>query len=143
LVTGSRFWTDQATVWEALNSQIKLGPMTLVHGDAPGADEIADEWGQFILDKLRFMAVMYDKDGFSLTIEKHPARKPCETPGCWDHSFKALGKGAGPIRNQVLVDRGADICLAFPLPDSRGTFDCIHRAKYAGIPIEIFKPEGE
>lgn len=28
----------------------------------------------------------------------------------------------------------ADVCLAFPLPDSRGTQDCIRTAQAAGIP---------
>lgn len=42
---------------------------------------------------------------------------------------------AGLVRNQLMVDLGADICLAFPLPGSRGTWDCMGRAEAAGIKV--------
>jgi hypothetical protein len=34
-----------------------------------------------------------------------------------------------------MVDLGADLCLAFPMPRSRGTWDCVRRAKKAGIVV--------
>lgn len=40
-----------------------------------------------------------------------------------------------------MVDLGADLCLAFPLPDSRGTKDCMARAKKAGIKVISMGPE--
>jgi hypothetical protein len=62
------------------------------------------------------------------------------TPGveCEGHWAKwgVHGRGAGPIRNAVMVGRGADICLAFPRADSRGTKDCIEKAEAAGIPVK-------
>lgn len=45
------------------------------------------------------------------------------------------GKAAGPIRNAEMVAGGADVCLAFPREGSKGTIDCIQRAKAAGIPV--------
>ena len=51
----------------------------------------------------------------------------------WDQH----GKAAGPIRNQAMVDSGADVCLAFfnGTPRNRsGTADCRRRAIAAGVP---------
>lgn len=50
---------------------------------------------------------------------------------------KELGKAGGPARNQDMVDSGADLCLAFPDDRSIGTWDCVQRAKAAGIPVEV------
>ncbi|GAB2666505.1 SLOG family protein [Nocardia goodfellowii] len=117
LLTGSRSWTDRTTVHQALaehhNQDIAL---TVVHGDNPhGADRIARNWC------IRHTDV---------TEERHPA------------DWERHGKAAGPIRNAHMVELGADLVLAFPLPSSRGTHDCINRAKTAGIPIRIVPPGG-
>lgn len=45
-----------------------------------------------------------------------------------------LGKAAGPIRNQRMIDE-ADALVAFP--GSSGTADVIHRAKDAGLLVWI------
>jgi hypothetical protein len=124
LVTGSRFWPDEAPIYRALYQQrlIAAGPMVIVHGDCPtGADAIADRWGrQFYTD--------------TVIVEPHPAD--------WAH----WGKAAGPMRNQLMVDLGADICLAFPIvgPGGHsGTRDCMDKARAAGIPvIEHGRPLG-
>ncbi len=44
---------------------------------------------------------------------------------------KELGKAGGPVRNQAMVDSGADLCLAFPDNKSIGTWDCVQRARAA------------
>lgn len=45
LVTGSRQWTDDAVIYRALAAERNPGqPITLVHGAAIGADEIAAYW---------------------------------------------------------------------------------------------------
>ena len=118
LVTGSRDWPDETTIRQALaevwvrdpdfaNAQPCAVP-TLVHGDCPtGADAIADS----IARELGWH------------VEKYPAD--------WEH----LHKAAGPVRNQQMVDAGADACLAFLMPHSRGTVDCARRAERAGIPV--------
>jgi hypothetical protein len=117
LVTGSRDWSDRRVVAEALlaaRDALELtgdGRMLLVHGAAPGADLIAAE-----------LATAWGWD-----VEAHPAL------------WLLLGKAAGPIRNSEMVALGADVCLAFPLPHSRGTLDCMRRAEEAGIPVWEFK----
>lgn len=120
LVTGSRKLLDSRPVWNALKEEQKhadfLGVrMTVVEGQCPtgGADAAAEQWAIVRPD----------------TVDHDPV------PAKW----KELGKRAGFIRNQVMVDRGADVCLAFPFPDSVGTFDCIRRAEAAGIPVKWFE----
>ena len=113
LVTGSRSWTDADAIkasfatWWADNPGT-LNPV-LVVGDARGADKIAAElWA-----------------AAGLVVERHEAE--------WDE----LGKKAGVVRNQIMVDSGVDACLAFPIGDSPGTKHCITAAKRAGIPTQV------
>ena len=50
------------------------------------------------------------------------------------------GKAAGPLRNQAMID-DADMLVAFPGHGaSRGTRDCILRAKFKGLPVIVFEP---
>lgn len=60
----------------------------------------------------------------------------------YEADWELYGRGAGPKRNQAMVDSGADVCLAFPLADSRGTLDCMGRAYNAGIPVWCCTKEG-
>lgn len=111
LVTGSRDWADHATLTTALHrAWIDLGrhPGTvLVTGACPtGADAHAETcWA-----------------AHALPIERHPAQ--------WGRH----GRGAGPLRNQAMVDLGADLCLAFIRNHSRGATGCADLAERAGIP---------
>jgi hypothetical protein len=90
---------------------LEHGPGQVVHGGAPGADTLADQ-----------IAV---SRGWP-TPEVHAAD--------WD----GLGRRAGPARNQRMVERGADVCLAFPMAGSRGTWDCVRRAREAQIPVKVY-----
>lgn len=123
LVTGSRKWTDRDAVYRALDGQLEIAcaeiglpGLTVVHGDcAIGADRLADEW---VKDRRKsFWQV------FLFLAEPHPA------------DWERHGKSAGPIRNQQMVDLGADVCLAFPLGRSPGTRHCMKAAERAGIPV--------
>lgn len=74
---------------------------------------------------------------------------------CDDHSsiiamdaqWDRLGRRAGPVRNGHMVAVGTALAqcgwivraLAFPLQDSRGTWDCVSQAKAAGIPVEVHR----
>jgi hypothetical protein len=78
---------------------------TIVHGAGKGAD--------------RIIGIYAASEGWP--TEEHPAK------------WNTFGAAAGPIRNQIMVDLGADLCLGFPLPGSRGTYDCMERARKAGI----------
>jgi len=107
IVTGSRHWTDVAEVERAL---LRLPrDAVIVHGAARGLDAIA--------------ARVAVEQG--LTVEAHPA------------DWGSHGRAAGPIRNQAMVDLGVDECLAFPLPDSVGTWDCVLRATFGGAKVTV------
>jgi len=119
LITGYRHWTDQETIRIALTAaRTILGDhTTLVQGNCPngGADLIAKTFWNL----------------WQLPVESHPA------------DFNKLGRRAGPLRNQHMVDLGATLCLAFQHTKSRGTKDCIRRATLAGIPVRIFNAQEE
>jgi hypothetical protein len=110
LITGSRAWTNKKLIEEILSEYADsrgAASITVVHGACPtGADAMADE-----------IALQ-----LGMTIQRYPA------------DWTTHGKAAGPIRNQHMVDQGADVCLAFFLPNSRGTVHCANAAEEAGIP---------
>lgn len=113
IVCGSRNWVD----YNAITSRLDRLPenAVIVHGGAPGADRLAAMWAELTRHET----------------EEHKAD--------WDRH----GKAAGPIRNQEMVDAGADLAIAFRLNGaSRGTDDCIRRATSAGIPVEVVTPGG-
>lgn len=135
LVTGSRDWTDEEAVYQNLfREHINgigrgFGGMVVVHGACPtGADAIADRWAERC------------GPAGNIRPERHPAQWRICTIEC-RHPNRVRGDGtpycpqAGPRRNQHMVDLGADVCISFPLPQSRGTHDCVKRALAAGIPV--------
>ena len=112
LVTGYRHWEDEEVIrkklleaWEYLGYPTDA---VLVQGECPygGADFIAK--------------TLWESAGF--TVEPHPAERDPVTN-------VILGKE----RNAKMVNLGADLCLAFLHPESRGTKNCIRLAREAGI----------
>lgn len=88
------------------------GPGVVIHGAARGADRIAGA----LAARLGWPVEIYPAD--------------------WDRH----GRAAGTMRNRVMVERGAEVCLAFPLRGSRGTWDCVRRARAARIEVVIRGP---
>jgi hypothetical protein len=108
LITGSRDWTDDDdTIRHALAMRYQPD-IVLVQGGARGADTIA--------------AVIWRV--FGGEVETHRAD--------WDQH----GNGAGHIRNKLMVDLGADECLAFIRNQSAGATGCAALAEKAGIPTK-------
>lgn len=109
LVTGSRTWTDRTAIRAVLFRLAKHyagDSITVVHGGARGADAIAGE----------------EAAKLDLWVEVFPA------------DWKKHGpKRAGFIRNQAMVDSGADVCVAFIEKDSAGASMCADLAEQAGI----------
>ncbi|MDT0442347.1 SLOG family protein [Streptomyces johnsoniae] len=115
LVTGSRDWPRPQTVYMALWGLHRDtgGALLVVHGACPtGADSAASEWCRAT------------RCG---TEEKRPA------------DWEKWGKSAGPIRNQRMVNDGADVCLAFIKDNSRGATGCAGMAFAAGIDTRIWR----
>lgn len=82
--------------------------------------------------------VVGDADGIDKQVRDWADRRSVNIIVFWAN-WKKYGKRAGPIRNQAMVDHGTDLCLAYPLPSSRGTYDCIKRAVAAKIRTEVYE----
>lgn len=117
LVCGSRDWTDAEAIF------LRLSPLnveavkrrervTLLHGNAPGADRLARGIGNGLGH--------FDVEAF---------------PADWDR----YGKRAGPIRNLEMLDQNPDRVIAFS-KGSRGTQHTIDEARHRGIPVEVVTP---
>lgn len=118
ILTGSRKWEDKKAVFTALENLLKeSGPFVLVHGAcATGADAMAEEWYQLVGQEQGVFRV----------------RKPAP--------WAELGRAAGPARNRQMIRDGADLVLAFPLPDGSGTQHTMRLAREAGIPVQEITP---
>ncbi|WP_258047458.1 DUF2493 domain-containing protein [Streptomyces sp. SM13] len=121
LVTGSRDWQEIGAIRRALNEVLAVRPhnqpLVVVHGDCPtGADIMAKVWA------LTTFTPACTDDYERVTEEPHPA------------AWHLHGRKAGPIRNQNMVNKGADLCLAFIRNGSRGATGCANLAEAAGIP---------
>lgn len=81
----------------------------LIHGAARGADKLADEIGKEL--------------GFEIIA----------CPADWN----LHGRAAGPIRNEQMLKHKPDLVLAFPLEDSRGTWDMVRKAQSAGVTVKV------
>lgn len=116
LVTGSRTWDEPRRVWRVLDAFLQSWPcsVVVVHGAcARGADQYAAVWAR-----------EHHADG--VTEEPHPA------------DWEALGRRAGIARNTAMVDRGADVCVAFIRDGSPGATHCANAARAAGIPTHRY-----
>lgn len=138
LVTGSRDWEDPQTINDALTETwhdiIQAHGVDqrwlIVHGGCyDGADKFANRWAA----------------DNGIETESHPADwiGPCDENCPSGHRRRRTnGKTycplAGPLRNQVMVDLGADLVLAFHRDGSRGTGDCVRRAQEAGLPVRTY-----
>ena len=122
IVTGSRKWDDKKAVFTALENILKeKGPFVLVHGAcATGTDAMAEEWYQLVgfeqgVFRVEYRTRWYGEDG-------------------------TVDRSAGPRRNAAMVKAGADLVLAFPLPDGTGTQHTMDLARKAGIPVQEIAP---
>ncbi len=116
LVCGSRTWTDRARLWQVLEqlvSEHSDGEVTVVEGDACGADRLA---GQLARER-------------GWRLERYPA------------DWTRQGRAAGFRRNARMLREGRpDLVVAFtvgPLQHSRGTADMVRRARAAGVPVQV------
>lgn len=119
IVTGSRDWEDYNTLRSYMDHVSYINRTrftTIVHGNCRGADQCAVKYAlEWNIESVGF-------------------------PADW-----SLGNKAGPIRNQEMIDwalrRSTNpnddvesawtevICIAFPLPQSKGTWDCVRRCE--------------
>ena len=137
LITGGRGFNDATRIQHSLNHILGYvggaKNMTMINGRCPqGADQLCYEWAQ--------------KAG--VKVLEYPADWHDEG---WYQPSRGLkyDRGAGPKRNQVMVDKlvelgGVDVFAFFDKPESesRGTADCVRRARKANLQIgKIFLNE--
>lgn len=117
IVTGSRKWADRQAVYDELNALFQeRGPFQLIHGGcSTGADAMAHDWVE-----LASRIVHVDEKVFKANWER--------------------GRQAGPERNARMIEAGADLVLAFPLPEGTGTQGTIALARAAGIEVKVIEP---
>lgn len=114
LISGSRHWTDEATIAVILQQYLNEEDVVLVSGACPrGADRICEEFAAEVGWK----------------VELHPAD--------WD----TYGTRAGFVRNADMVKLGADACVAFIKNQSKGATMLVDLARTAGMRVRIFRSD--
>lgn len=114
LVCGDRNWENVELIqeWlEAFNLSDQWLQITLIHGNAKGADTIASEIAR----------------GWAWNIVSYPAE------------WGKYGKSAGQIRNREMIKENPDVVLAFhsDLKISKGTRDMVLLAVKEGIETHL------
>lgn len=104
-VTGGRNYSNRKFVYTMLDSALEKFPnMTLVHGGATGADDLANDWA--IENKID--VIIFEAE--------------------WDK----LGKAAGPIRNKQMAESNISFLIAFS--GGSGTNNMFQECRRLGIP---------
>lgn len=115
VICGSRSWNDEAAIRAAVEELVRQEPFLLVvTGGAAGADTIADEVARELGVHTAVIRALWGK-----------------------------GRGAGPVRNQVMADLFPNMVLAFRRQGpSPGTDDMVHRATMARAFVTVFHEGG-
>jgi hypothetical protein len=133
MVTGSRNWSrdaseDYSLITRGMGIEIKslvdqgATEITVRQGSAKGADAMVVEFVNKIERTLLSHGVKI----------KHKAYPP---------NFAKHGSPAAyHVRNQQMVDDGADVCVAFLKPGepNRGTLSTMAKARAAGIKVSVY-----
>ena len=153
LISGDRNWTDRAFFDRAMAKWVaKHGmPKRVIEGCARGADSMAEDWanahgidiegyGSTPGEHGPFPAVVHTISHFPAQWRQHDSYGQI----CWckDKTTDRC-RGAGPIRNQRMLDEGPDAVIAFHtnLAESHGTLDMVTRARKAGVPVWVPYPQ--
>lgn len=116
VVTGGRKFTDGARIEADLRALLPLGLQRVAQGGARGADGLA-----------RATACRLHDESGAIEVAVYFA------------DWEAYGHRAGPLRNiQMLEAERPDLVLAYPDPDSRGTWHCVREALKRGVPVVLW-----
>ncbi len=113
IMCGDRNWTDGSAVYRELRELINTygDRLEVIEGGARGADRLAAEACKRL--KVSCIEILAD--------------------------WVTHGRAAGPLRNQAMLDMGAEYVVAFHsnLENSRGTRDMVNRARRNNIPVRV------
>jgi len=121
-ITAGREYTDDETIRNAIDAEVNThGARNIIirHGNARGGDR-----------KAHLQALL-------LGIPKENIQsRPVEYYG---YSWERDGLNAGNLRNAAMLDEEPqpDKVLAFPDPQSRGTWNMVRLAEERGIPTDV------
>ena len=118
LICGDRQWSDRQTIYRILLPYAtQTPPVTILHGGARGADTLTGQVAQ------------------ELGMEVREVRA----------EWKRYGKGAGPRRNDKMLNEHPALVIAFhnDLAKSKGTADAVRKAKKRGIAVMVVKTREE
>lgn len=110
LICGSRDWSDEECIRRVVDGLPH--DAIVINGKARGADKLA-----------RFHAIA--RGLFTIDV-------PVVGP-----QWRRHGKGAGHIRNHIMLDLGPELVVAFQVNGSNGTQGTIDEARRRGIPVEV------
>jgi hypothetical protein len=115
LVCGAMYFTDYEKLHDELVKifhQREIHNPIIISGMAKGADTLAVKFAeQYSYECLKF-------------------------PADW----AKYGKGAGPVRNQQMLDEGSpDLIVAFPMQSSVGTRDMIKRGMMEDVEVIVIE----
>lgn len=109
IVTGSRKF-DSYGLMELSLLPILPQITRVIHGAAPGADALASRWA-------------YEN---KINVSAYGAQ------------WGKYGSAAGGIRNSKMLRMHPEaLVYAFPLPGSKGTWDCIRKARKRGMKVVV------
>lgn len=111
LVCGGRDFHDVELLHRTLFAAHERARISLlIEGGAPGADAMARVWAQ------------------------HSGIHTATVPALWDRYHS----GAGPLRNQAMLELKPDLVIAFP--GENGTAHMVRLAKAAGVRVQEVTP---
>jgi hypothetical protein len=149
-VTGDRHHDDIRLIRDSLVDAVHRAPadrrLVVRHGACPGG---ADRITAYLLKRHRERGDVFNRpvDEDPMPADWDHCGAGCPTPGTPRHRVRKLPGDiyhpgdlpdycpkAGPRRNTVLVV-GLDELLAYPLPSSRGTRQCMRAAATLDVPV--------
>lgn len=111
LICGATYFLDYERMHDELMrifAEKELNDVTIISGMAKGADTLAVKFAE----------------QYNMPCLKFPA------------DWARYGKGAGPVRNQQMLDEGKpNLIIAFPMQSSRGTRDMINRGLMEDVEV--------
>ena len=111
IVCGGREYKNREHVFEILDTLLPIkDQITILQGEAIGADELAREWCEF--NKVKCIPFPADWNKYHRPGRKNPA---------------------GPIRNREMFNSGCDLVIAFP--GGTGTNDMCSYAESKGCTV--------